>query len=66
MRFESISEPDDMDMDETQNGTDKPFFDIHIQDDRHSSLTSPETSVKGGKKSSDGSHLAPLSGQLLV
>ena len=51
MGLESMSEPDDLDMDEPQDGADEPFFDA--QHDRRSSSTSPETSVKGGTKSSD-------------
>lgn len=49
MGLESMSEPDDMDLDEQQEGADEPFFDA--QHDRGSSSTSPDTSVKGGAKS---------------
>lgn len=52
MGLESISEPDDMDMDEPQeDGIDEPFFDT--PHDARSPSTSPDTSVKGGTKSSD-------------
>jgi len=51
MGLESMSEPDDMDLDEQQEGADEPFFDA--QHDRRSSSTSPDTSVKGGAKSSE-------------
>jgi len=55
MGLGSISEPYDMDMDdeeETQDdGADKPFFDT--RDGTRSSSTSPDTSVRGGARSSD-------------
>jgi cysteine protease ATG4 len=51
MGLESMSEPDDLDLDEPQDGADEPFFDA--QHDRHSSSTSPDTSDKGGTKSSE-------------
>jgi cysteine protease ATG4 len=53
MGLESMSEPDDMDLDEQQedDGADEPFFDA--QHDGRSSSTSPDTSVKGGAKSSE-------------
>jgi hypothetical protein len=54
--LESVSEPDDMDMDdndeETQdNGADEPSFDT--RDSTRSSSTSPDASVNGGVRRSD-------------
>jgi cysteine protease ATG4 len=52
MGLESISEPDDMDMDDdVQDGVDGPFFDT--RKDTWSPSTSPDASIKGGAKSSD-------------
>jgi hypothetical protein len=60
MGLESISEPDDMDMDnyndneeeEAQDDrADKPFFDT--RDSTRWSPTSPDASVRGGARSSD-------------
>ena len=54
MGLESISEPDDMDMDDEgqeEEGADEPFFDT--REGTRSPSTSPDASVKGGAKSSD-------------
>jgi len=56
MGLESISEPDDMDMDDEDDeaqddGADEPFFDT--RDGTRSPSTSPDASVRGGARSSD-------------
>jgi cysteine protease ATG4 len=57
MGLESISEPDDMDMDDDDDdeaqddGVDEPFFDT--RDGTRSPSTSPDASVRGGARSSD-------------
>jgi cysteine protease ATG4 len=57
MCLESISEPDDMDMDDDDDdeaqddGADEPFFDT--RDGTWSSSTSPDTSVRSGARSSN-------------